>query len=524
VKRDIAQVVASLFTRQSDRTFLIELSTGRRLTYAAFLDLALRAAALLRDAGVGRHERVVLILENSSDFAALYFGCLLSGVVAVPVNPLLHASEVDFIVSHAGGKQIIHSPATKKLLPKTLPCPSLCLVPLQERTGDANEGQTLEALAPLAAAPLLESIDAEALFSITFTSGTSALPKGVAHRVGSLLDNARVFNELLGLTEDHRFLHVMTMGYMAGFLNTLLCPFMAGASVVLAPAFNPQTPFRFWVGVREHQANTFWLSPTMAAALVALDRDPAGPAYAREHLRVVSVGTAPLSLRIRRDFERKYGVPLLESYGLSELLLLTSNTPQGPRLEGSVGQLLPGVEVRIVDEQGAETTGDGEICVRTPHVTAGYLDYATGNPTPFDRAAWFPTGDVGHLDAAGQLFITGRKKDLIIRGGVNISPRAIEEVLLEHPAIEQIAVVGLPHPFYGEEVVAAVILRPGRALDQERDSLKASCAARLSATSVPARFVQLDALPMSANGKVQKNILRERLSQEATNPPAQRGS
>ena len=518
---NVGETIGALFETRTDQVFLIETSTGRRLTYAACGELAARAAGLLAQAGIARQERVAFVLENSAEFAVFYLGCLLCGVVAVPVNPLLHRSEVAFILGHAGIKAVVHSPATKHLVADEFPCPRICVLPEQERATAASEGAIrLEDVAP--AGPdvvAARAVRPDDLFSITFTSGTSAQPKGVVHTVGSLLENARCFNESLGLTESNRWLHVMTMGYMAGFLNTLLCPFAAGASVVLCPAFGPQTPLRFWAPVLEHRADTFWLSPTMAAALVALDRDPGGPRYAREHLRAVCVGTAPLGLKIKRDFEAKYGAPLLESYGLSELLFVSSNTPQEPRRDGSVGKLLPGVAARMLDERGRPTSAEGEIHIRTPQLMAGYLDYATSSPSLLERGSWFATGDVGYLDGDGHLFITGRKKDLIIRGGVNISPRAVEEVLLDHPAVDQVAVVGLPHAFYGEEVVAALVLRAGHSLDADQPSLKAVCAAKLSAASVPSRFLAVAALPLSVNGKVQKNVLRERLSQGQSTPP-----
>jgi acyl-CoA synthetase (AMP-forming)/AMP-acid ligase II len=510
---NLGRAVAGLFRAQADRALLVELSTGRRFTYAELDALARRAAGLLLRAGGGPGQRVALLLENSAEFAALYFGCLLTGTVAVPVNPLLHPSEVAFIVDHAGLGGLIYSPATSKLLTAEPSCPRHCLLPQQERGAGAG-GIDLDDVPP-AEGLSYESIDAGSLFSITFTSGTSALPKGVCHRVGSLLDNARTFNESLGLGPETRMLHVMTMGYMAGFLNTLLGPFMAGGTVVLAAAFNSRTPLAFWSGAREHGVNSVWLSPTMAAALVALDRDEPGRAYAREHLRVVCVGTAPLGGKIKQDFEDKYQVQLLESYGLSELLFVASNRPQLPQRRGSVGQLLPGVAVRILDDHGqpaVESGGtEGEIFVQTPQQMAGYLDYETSRPAPLPAGAWFATGDVGSVDSDGYLYITGRKKDLIIRGGTNISPRAIEEVLLGHEAVEQVAVVGVPHPFYGEAVVAAVILRPGRSLADEQASLRGLCEGRLSAGAVPARFVRVDSLPLSANGKVQKNVLRDRL-------------
>jgi long-chain acyl-CoA synthetase len=328
------------------------------------------------------------------------------------------------------------------------------------------------------------------------------LPKGVPHRIGRLLDNAGAFNTELGFGPENRFLHVMTMGYMAGFLNTLLSPFMAGASVVIARAFDAQSALRFWQPVLQHAPDTFWMSPTMLTALLRVDRGEAGAEYCRTKVKTICVGTAPLPQRVKRDFEARYGVELFESYGLSELLLISGNSRRYPRLEGSVGRPLPGIDVKVLE--------DGELAVRTPFIMAGYLD-DTSQPDAATAPAWFPTGDLGRIGETGELFITGRKKDLIIRGGINISPRAVEDVLLEHDAVAQVAVVGVPHEFYGEEVAAAIVFKSGRSLADERASLEALCRERLSKTSIPTKVVAFDELPM-ANGKVQKHVLRERLS------------
>jgi acyl-CoA synthetase (AMP-forming)/AMP-acid ligase II len=201
-----------------------------------------------------------------------------------------------------------------------------------------------------------------------------------------------------------------------------------------------------------------------------------------------------------------------ESYGLSEILFIASNAAGGVRRSGTVGRLLEGVEVRFIGADGRDVTPEeGEIEVRTRFMMAGYLDYETLQPDEIDPDAWFPTGDIGCFDPDGALRITGRKKDLIIRGGINVSPRQVEECLLDHPAVSQAAVIGLPHDLYGEEVTAVLVLRPGRTLDEVKPELQQLCRERLSASAAPTRWVELPELPVSTTGKVQKNALRESL-------------
>lgn len=465
---------------------------------------------------------MAILLENSAEFAILYFACLYLGAVAVPINTQLHREEIDFILRLAGARLIAHSKKSLKLFDAVeLETSGSSLFLISE--GANREGTTGEFAGWSASGRShavdpgwrpLQGVDSSDLLSITFTSGTTSAPKGVAHRIESLLGNARWIHETLGFSNDDRMLHVFNMAYMAGFLNTLLCPFMAGGSVVLARAFDARSMLRFWEPAIAHGANALWLAPTMLTALLRFDRNPAGAEYSREHVKTVCVGTAPLASSTKREFEERYGVTVLESYGLSELLLLTSNSERHPIVKGSVGRPLAEVEIKIVDDGGnALSSGeDGEILVCTPQAMAGYIDADKREMIPLDPDEWFPSGDIGHLSEAGELFITGRKKDLIIRGGVNISPRRIEDVLLEHPAVSEVAVVGVDHEFYGEEVVAAIRPVEGHSLDDLRSSLESLCKSHLSAVSTPNRFVEVDEFPISVTGKVQKRKLSKLLS------------
>jgi long-chain acyl-CoA synthetase len=270
----------------------------------------------------------------------------------------------------------------------------------------------------------------------------------------------------------------------------------------------------FWDMPMKYGVNTLWLVPTILSALMRIDRNRAGLAYCRERIGTVCVGTAPLPVKLKHDFEDKYQVVLLESYGLSETLFIATNSKKVKCAPGSVGRALPGIALKIVDEGTAEVLPgeDGEIWIGTPSLMAGYLNYQTLQLDTQDQGEWFPSGDIGHLTPDGHLFITDRKKDLIIRGGINISPRAIEDVIAEHESIAQVAVVGLPHEFYGEEVVAVVKLKAGYKLDAVQAELDILCKENLSTVSVPTKFVELDDLPTSTTGKVQKAKLRESLA------------
>lgn len=511
--------VRQISSRRAGETFLIEVATNRSLTHAKFHELACRGARGFRSYGVSRQDRVALLLSNSAEFAALYFSCLYSGVVAVPVNPLLHKREIDFILRNAGINLIVHSRATYSLIPSDLLEGTrprhVCLVTESETTGltpSADEWRLdIEGPADGDTFNPWEGVSPNDLFSITFTSGTTGLPKGVPHNIGGLLLSAQLFNAAVGFNTGSRFYHVLSMSYMAGFLNTLICPYLAEGSVVVSRPFDAKLAMEFWDAPMRHGVNTLWLVPTMLSALLRVDRNRQAPDYCRKYILAACVGTAPLPSRLRRDFESRYSVELLESYGLSETLFVAANSPLEERRPGSVGRPLPGHDLQMFDERGTllPQGQDGEIKLRTPTMMAGYLNYETMQPDPRTIAEWFATGDIGHQDADGFLYITGRKKDLIIRGGLNISPQAVEDVLLEYPKVLEAAVIGLPHEFYGEEVVAVLKLSSETTLDQVRLELETLCKANMSPSTVPTKFLVADEFPRNATGKVQKHKLRD---------------
>jgi long-chain acyl-CoA synthetase len=512
------KTIKSIFEQNADRTFIVESQTSRQISYASFLQMAGQMAIALRQHGIGKSDRVAILLSNSVEFAALYFACLFTGAEAVPINPILHQREIMLIIGQVKAKLIVYCPSTKKLSDTYVekPCRKMALLPLVEQNqNNVNEKDylTFDAMQMVKypVCQLLDDVRQEDVFTINFTSGTTSMPKGVVHRIDSLFGNAAAFNKDYGISREHRFFHVLPMSYMAGFLNTLICPFMAGASIVLARQFDAQSAIMFWEPAIQHEANTFWLTPTMLSILLYIDRNKDGIEYCHRHVKKLFVGTAPLPLKVKDDFEKKYGIEVFESYGLSELLLISANSEIHRRKEGSVGRILKGVEIRVCNEGNffLPRGESGEILVQTPYMTVGYLDHQTGDTISLSHNSWFSTGDIGYCDADGDLFITGRKKDLIIRGGFNISPRGVEDIILLHPSVEQVAVIGLPHELQGEEVAAIIQFKPGRTLALERDSIDSLCKQELSPHSVPTKYLSIDKFPMSSSGKIQKSKLRE---------------
>jgi long-chain acyl-CoA synthetase len=358
-----------------------------------------------------------------------------------------------------------------------------------------------------------QDVSPEDTMTIVYTSGTTARPVGVVHRIADMIDNARLFNRRLGIGPENRFYGILAMTYLGGYYNLLLLPYAGESSVVLANTFDVHSAVNFWRPAIEHGVNTLWLVPTIMSILLEMDRGKNGEEFCRERVRLGLVGTAPLPVPLLREFEKRYGLALFENYGLSETFFISTNAPSLPVLDGSVGRILPGVQVTIVDAQGRGVPygQEGEILVCTPYLMQGYYNPELGGPDPRSREDWFPTGDIGILSATGDLFITGRKKDLVIRGGINISPAAIENVLHQHPAVAECAVVGIPHSLYGEDIAAVVRLAEGYEFAKAHPELLELCKANLSAIKQPSHLLEIEKFPHSSSGKIQKDKVRELL-------------
>lgn len=499
-----------IFSDNAERAYMIDSATDEVTTYA---DLARRSASLVKQlerCGIKQGSRVGVQMPNGAVFANVYFACLLGGLTIVPVNNALPRRNRALVLEKARLSALVTSDGFTSVAAdqqlETAPR-SLTLI-------DCGDGSTADLSLEIAEQDELDrylaGIDDDRLWSIHFTSGTTGLPKGVAHRVGVLLGNAKSFNSTFGIGRDSRFVHVMPMPYMAGFLNTLLSAFTAEASIILAPQFGPQSALRFWEPVKTYGGDIIWMSPTMLATLTQIDRGGVGIELCRSKTMRIFSATAPLSAKTRREFETKYGVNVTESYGLSELLLISVNDGRAGRRDLSVGRCLPEVRIAICNKAGEEVVAgsDGAIFVNTPFALAGYIDFDTGAPVA-PAGPWFETGDIGHLDDDGYLFVTGRVKDVIIRGGFNVSPRQIEEVLLQSPTVNDAAVVGIPHDYYGEQVVAAIIPMAGARLEDVQASLREQCLSALGPSMVPDRFVTFDAFPITNLGKVRKQAIRE---------------
>jgi long-chain acyl-CoA synthetase len=501
--------------RFHDQVFLIDSSIGRGITYGDFHGQACALASELRARGVHHGDRVAVMMPNCCELAAVYFACIYLGAVIVPVNPASSKSEVQFILRSSKPKLVIAGAAHFALLGEFHPNVVALVAATEAGGAPAIDSIMLDALASGSDFIPLENADADDLVVIMYTSGTSARPKGLAHKFASMIRNARAFAAVQGIDHTSRFYLTLSMAYMGGFYNLLILPFLRGASVVVDHVFDARSSLNFWEKARINKANTLWMAPTVLSILLRMDRGRSGEEFCRSSVRHAFVGFAPLPLKVKNEFEARYGVHLIENYGLSETLFVTARSREVLPVSGYVGEVLPGIKLRIVDDQGdaLPPNEDGEVQILTPDLMAGYLD-SDGRLIEINSSDWFSTGDVGHLDSQGALSITGRKKDLIIRGGVNISPAAIEEVLAQVSGVTEAAVVSIPHELYGEDIVAVMKLEAGIDFDAILDHVISHVKRNLAQHQQPARYISIDEFPRTTNGKIQKARIRELVAEK----------
>ena len=483
------QHLNDVFRQQSSITCLIDSIDGRHFTYATVYNMAHYMGKRLIDNGACSGNRIAILCNNRVEYPILYLMCLIYRFVAVPINPAQSDPTIIALVELSNPDFLICENATlslKDLFPPKIPFWSIDNLIMDDMYDVNTKSFDTDYTVPL---------------SITFTSGTTGMPKGVVHTVGSLLGNAFAFNEFVGLNETCVFYHVLPMSYMAGFLNMILSPLMSGGILVITNGFSPLMALNFWQPIIDYNVNTLWLVPTMLATVLKIDRHPFARNYTSDNLKYLFVGTAPLPPTLRLDFETRYGVTVMESFGLSETLITTVQHPIHAPLAGSVGQPLRGIRLQF--------GSDDELYICGDYHMQGYLDRDTHQPDYTTISPCYETGDLARLDETGNLFITGRKKDLIIHGGVNISPSWIEDVLGRYDGVVAMAVVGSPHDVYGETVAVVYELAPGYTTEQVESDLRIIANEQLESYARPTLYRHIHELPRSSTGKIKKGDIKE---------------
>ena len=461
--------------------------------------------------GIGRNDRVAIVLNNGPEMACCFIACA-SGVASAPLNPAYRADEFEFYLSDLHAKALIvehHSASPAIEMALKLGVRILDLTPgtqagsftLAERAGTGTHAQ----------AALQGFAQPDDISMVLHTSGTTSRPKIVPLSQRNLCASARNIGQTLQFTGADRGLNIMPLFHIHGLIAGVLAPLAAGSQVFCTPGFNA---LKFFGWMDECKPTWYTAVPTMHQAILSRASKNAD-VIARHPLRFLRSSSSSMPPQVIRELEAVFGAPLIESYGMTEACHQMASNPLPPavRKPGTVG-LAAGPEVAIMAEDGSllprgtDLEHTGEIVIRGPNVTAGYEGNPKANAEAFTHG-WFRTGDQGVMDADGFVSITGRLKEIINRGGEKISPREVDEILMDHPAVAQVVCFGMPHPKLGEEVAACVVLREGQVADERE--LQSFVATRAADYKVPKKILFMAEIPKGATGKLQRIGLAAKL-------------
>ena len=472
------------------------------LTYGQLDEASARVAGLLRARGIGAGDRVGVMLPNVPYFAVAYYGILRAGGVVVPMNVLLKARETGFYLSDPGAKLVFawHAFAEAAEAGAGEAGAECVLVTPGEFEGLLAEAEPVREVAER---------DGSDTAVILYTSGTTGTPKGAELTHDNLRRNTETMVELFGFGPDTITLGALPLFHSFGQTCGLNATLHAGGLLTLVPRFDPGKALEI---IERDRVTVFEGVPTMYAAML---NHPEADDFDTSTLQICASGGAALPVEVLHGFEERFNAKVLEGYGLSETSPVASFTPpDGERKAGAIGIPIPGVEMKVVDDEGNDVPqGEvGEIVIRGHNVMKGYWkrDDATAETI---RDGWFHSGDMARIDEDGYFFIVDRKKDLIIRGGYNVYPREVEEVLYEHPAVREAAVVGMPHPELGEEIGAAVALKEGQEASPEE--LQAHVKEQVAAYKYPRMVWLVDELPKGPTGKILKREIAPPANRQA---------
>ena len=476
-------------TANSDRPFLI-VGAQPLLTYADMLDETGRAAAWLRSQGVGEGDRVLVQAHKSPASVILYLACLRAGAVFIPLNTAYQESELAYFLSDAEPSLLVSSP--------DLPAHS---VPFAGERTIISDDLKSAPWSPMANHLVTANLQPGDPAAILYTSGTTGRSKGAVLTHGNLLSNVIVLGEAWHWQADDVLLHALPIFHAHGLFVALHCALLQASPILFHARFDADAVLRDILS-----ATVFMGVPTFYTRLLA---EPAFDNKMCAGIRLFVSGSAPLLDATFDEFEKRTGHFILERYGMTEALMVTSNPYKGPRISGSVGPALPGISVRIAAENGliAKPGEPGVLEMKGPNMFAGYWRNPEKTAEDHTSDGYFISGDIATKDEAGYIRIVGRTKDLIISGGYNVYPKEVELVIDAIAGVAESAVIGIAHPDFGEGVVAIVAREPGAAITA--DDITNAVKAELAAFKRPKAVIIVDELPRNAMGKVQKAELRK---------------
>ncbi len=477
---------------------------GETRSFAALTASAARIAGVLQAAGVGPGDRVAAQVEKSLTALELYLGAVMAGGVFLPLNTAYTDAEIDYFLRDAEPAAFVCDPARRATLePAARAAGARAVFALDA----AGRGDLTEAAA---AAPQAAAVarGADDLAAILYTSGTTGRSKGAMLSHANLAANSEALADCWRFGSQDRLIHALPIFHTHGLFVATNVALIAGASLLFFPRFDAEA-----ILAAMPRATAMMGVPTFYTRLL----DQPGLAEAARGMRLFVSGSAPMLAETHRRWRAVTGHAVLERYGMTETNMIASNPYEGERRAGAVGFALPGVDLRIADPETGEPCAQGEtgvIEVTGASVFRGYWRMPEKTAQEFRPDGWFVTGDLGRLDGEGYLWIVGRAKDLIISGGFNVYPKEVETVLDALPGVAESAVIGLPHPDFGEGVAAVVAARPGAALSEP--ALLEAVRPRLARYKQPRKLWIVESLPRNAMGKVQKAALRARYADAFT--------
>ena len=499
--------LAALLARGRDGDPAIGAPGRGALTYAGLRALVARTARDLNAMGIGRNDRVAMVLPNGPE-AASAFVAIASSATTAPLNPAYRGDELDFYLSDLNAKALViaeelESPARAVASSRGIPIVSLASDDRAPAGSFTLVSQPAHREAPARAG----TAEPDDIALVLHTSGTTSRPKLVPLAQRNITASAAHICHTLALTREDVCLNIMPLFHIHGLMAAVLASLSAGACVVCTPGFDA---FRFFSWLEEVRPSWYTAVPTMHQAILA--RAPRNEeAVRKSKLRFIRSSSASLPPQVMAALEETFHAPVIEAYGMTEASHQMASNPLPPlaRHAGSVG-LAAGPEIAIMDERGVCLPADaiGEVVIRGPNVTKGYENNPEANAKAFTNG-WFRTGDQGTLDGAGYLRLTGRLKEIINSGGEKISPIEVDTVLMDHPAVAQVVTFALPHPSLGEDVGAAVVLAEGASADEKE--LRAFAGARLADFKVPRKILFLKEIPKGPTGKLQRIGLAAKL-------------
>ena len=486
--------------RDSDAVFL-HLPDDTALTYRAFIELAAQYAGFLTDCGLVAGDRVAVQIAKSPEALAVYAACTQAGLVFLPLNTAYTADEVSYFIENSGAKIVLADDSARDAL---IPITAGCKARLETLNADGSGSFATQAASHPTTCQTINRAEDD-LAAFLYTSGTTGRSKGAMLSQKNLLSNAQVLKQEWRFTSQDVLLHALPIFHTHGLFVATNLALLTGSQMIFMPKFDLDE-----VLANLPRATCMMGVPTFYTRLLGdtrFDRDLA------QHMRLFISGSAPLLAETHVQFEQRTGHRILERYGMTETNMNTSNPYDGDRRAGTVGHPLPGVELKITDSQTGETLPQGEIGeieVRGPNVFQGYWQMPEKTAEELRPDGFFITGDLGQIDADGYVSIVGRNKDLIIAGGYNIYPKEIELLLDEQDDVLESAVVGVPHPDFGESVVGIIVATPDKTPDL--DLIKKNIGTSLARFKQPQKLIVLPELPRNTMGKVQKKALRDQFA------------